>query len=79
MADEQHPNNKPLAARQDRVRLTLLVYRKEGISRDEFQRYWKDEHSKIFSGIAIVKKNLLSYVQVSEACVRQSRSMAAMG
>ena len=79
MADEQNSKNKPLAARQDRVRLTLLVYRKQGMSLDEFQKYWKDEHSKVFSSIAVVKRNLLTYVQVREACVRYYRSVTAKG
>ncbi|KAF6227375.1 hypothetical protein HO133_008819 [Letharia lupina] len=26
-------------------------------------RYWKNQHAELFSSIAIVKKNLLSYVQ----------------
>lgn len=79
MADEQEPKTKVEAARQDRVRLTLLVYRKQGMSLDEFQQYWKNQHSKVFSGIAIVKKNLLSYVQVREASVICFSSMPSQG
>lgn len=37
------------------------------MSRDEFQRYWREEHSDIFSNIAIVKKNLVKYEQVRES------------
>lgn len=79
MADEQKPKTKPVAARQDRVRLTLLVYRKQGMSLDEFQKYWKDEHSQVFSSIAIVKKNLLTYVQVREASIPCFRSVTSQG
>lgn len=77
MADEQKPKTKSFAARKDRVRLTLLVYRKPGMSLDEFHQYWKNQHAELFSSIAIVKKNLLSYVQMREACVGYSRSVAA--
>ena len=68
MADEQKPK-KSRAVRQHRVRLTLLVYRKPDLSLDEFQQYWKNQHSEIFSSIAVVKKNLLSYEQVREAYI----------
>lgn len=79
MADEQEPKTESAAARQDRVRLTLLVYRKQGTSLDDFQKYWKNQHSKVFSGIAIVKKNLLSYVQVREASFKCFQSMTLQG
>lgn len=67
MADEQKPKQFP-AVRKDRVRLTLLVYRKQGMSLSEFQQYWREQHSEVFTSIAIVKKNLLLYEQVREAC-----------
>ena len=51
-------------ARQDRVRLTLCIHRKPGTSVEEFQRYWREEHSQLFAGIAVVKSNLLTYEQV---------------
>ena len=68
MADEQKPKKYPVA-RKDRVRFTILVYRKLGMSREDFQRYWREEHSAIFSNIAIVKKNLVNYEQVRETCI----------
>ena len=34
------------------------------MSLEEFQAYWRDEHSKCFQSIPIVKKNLLNYEQV---------------
>ena len=51
--------------RTDRVRLAILVYRKPGMSLQDFQDYWRKEHAKVFSGIEVVKKNLLKYEQVS--------------
>ena len=65
MADESTPNKSPTASK-DRVRLTLLVYRKPGMSLNDFQQYWREQHSQIFTSIAIVKKNLLRYEQVRE-------------
>ena len=74
--------------RQDRVRLIIFIYRKEDTSVEDFQNYWRNEHSQIFSSIAIVKKNLLGYEQVREAfrsrrtranlehCLSQSNSTA---
>ncbi|KAF6226593.1 hypothetical protein HO173_012492 [Letharia columbiana] len=77
MADEQKPKTKSFAARKDRVRLTLLVYRKPGMSLDEFHQYWKNQHAELFSSIAIVKKNLLSYVQMREACAHVNEEASA--
>lgn len=68
MADVQKPNNEASVAKQDRVRLTLLVHRKPGLSLSEFQKYWREQHAGVFTGIAVVKKNLLSYQQVCKAC-----------
>ena len=78
MADEQKPKTYPVT-RKDRVRFTIIVYRKPGMSRDEFQRYWREEHSDIFSNIAIVKKNLLNYEQVRETWFKRSWSATAQG
>jgi hypothetical protein len=50
--------------RTDRVRLVILVHRKDGMSLEDFQAYWRDEHSQVFSSIPVVKKNLLNYEQV---------------
>lgn len=78
MADEQKPKKYPIA-RKDRVRFTILVYRKPGMSRDEFQRYWREEHSDIFSNIAIVKKNLVNYEQVRRTCIDWPWSATSQG
>ena len=52
--------------RSDRVRLAVLMAPKPGLSFEEFDRYWLDVHAKVFSSIAIVKRNLLKYEQVSQ-------------
>ncbi|RPD63933.1 hypothetical protein L226DRAFT_567889 [Lentinus tigrinus ALCF2SS1-7] len=49
--------------RSDRVRLVILVAPKPGLSPDECRSYWLNTHSKVFSSIAIVKRNLLKYEQ----------------
>ena len=64
MADEQSTKNASSTGQQDRARLSIFVYRKQGLSLDEFQKYWREQHSGLFSSIAIVKENLLSYQQV---------------
>ena len=69
MADVQKSNNEASVAKQGRVRLTLLVYRKTGMRLSEFQKYWREQHAGVFTGIAIAKKNLLSYQQVCGACI----------
>lgn len=50
--------------RQDRVRLSAIIYRKKGMSVEEFSKYWREEHAKLFANLPIVKKNLLKYEQV---------------
>ena len=50
--------------RTDRVRLVVLIHRKPGTSVEDFQVYWRNEYSKVFSSIPIVMKNLLNYEQV---------------
>ena len=69
MADVPKSNNEASVAKQDRVRLTLLVHRKPGLSLSEFQKYRREQHAGVFTGIATVKKNLLNYQQVCGACI----------
>ena len=66
MADQQIPNNESLAAKSDRVRFTILVYRKPGMSLSDFQKYWREQHAGVFTSIAVVKENLLSYQKVRQ-------------
>ena len=66
MASETNtPSTKP-SLRTDRVRLAVLMAPKPGLSFEEFDRYWLDVHGNVFSSIAIAKRNLLKYEQVSE-------------
>ncbi|KAF6226592.1 hypothetical protein HO173_012491 [Letharia columbiana] len=62
MADEQKPKKAP-GARPDRVRLVVLLYRKKGLSIEEFHASWRDDFAPIMSGVPIFKKNLLTYEQ----------------
>ncbi|CAD6574547.1 MAG: hypothetical protein ASARMPRED_006804 [Alectoria sarmentosa] len=64
MADEQN-SKKAQGARPDRVRLVVLLYRKKGLSVEEFQASWRDDFAPIMSGIPIFKKNLLTYEQIA--------------
>ena len=56
--------------RPDRVRLAVLMAPKPGLSFEEFDRYWLDVHAKVFSSIAIVKRNLLKYEQVGKVATQ---------
>ncbi|KAI0779858.1 hypothetical protein C8Q74DRAFT_1367678 [Fomes fomentarius] len=49
--------------RSDRVRLIILISPKPELSLEEFQDYWLNTHSKLFTSVAIVKKNLTKYEQ----------------
>ena len=51
--------------RTDRVRLCTYISPKEGMSVEEFQDYWLNHHGKLFSSLAVVKRNVLKYEQVS--------------
>ncbi|KAI0093342.1 hypothetical protein BDY19DRAFT_421693 [Irpex rosettiformis] len=46
-----------------RARLMALMYPKEGVSFEQFDAYWSQEHSKLFTSLDIVKKNLTTYEQ----------------
>ena len=48
----------------DRARLVALIIPKEGLSFEDFDRYWAHEHAKTFASLSIVKQNLLRYEQV---------------
>jgi len=45
------------------VRLYSTMNKKDGISQEEFHRYWREEHGKLFASLDIVKKNLVKYEQ----------------
>ncbi|KAI0702934.1 hypothetical protein C8T65DRAFT_655135 [Cerioporus squamosus] len=47
----------------DRVRLAILISPKPGMTPDECRSYWRSNHFKVFSSIAVVKRNLLKYEQ----------------
>jgi len=50
--------------RGDRVRIIGFIKRKPGISLEEFQRHWGDIHSKVYTNLGIVKRNIIRYEQV---------------
>jgi hypothetical protein len=57
------------AVAEKRARMVALMYPKAGLPFEEIDRYWGDEHARIFTSIAIVKKNLIKYEQVSLSLV----------
>ncbi|KAG7100205.1 hypothetical protein E1B28_001980 [Marasmius oreades] len=60
MAD---PPNKSLLNNQ-RVRVLIFVQKKDDVPFEEWSRYWRDVHSKIFMDLEITKKNILKYEQL---------------
>lgn len=50
---------------QDRVRVAILLYPKDGLTFEEFDNYWVNNHGALFASLAIVKTNLTKYEQVS--------------
>ncbi len=59
---------------KDRVRVVLLLHKRDDISKEEFQRYWNEEHADVLSDLSVVKKNLLKYEQVSDICIKAEYS-----
>ncbi|KAF8206286.1 hypothetical protein K438DRAFT_1816945 [Mycena galopus ATCC 62051] len=52
-----------MSYRTDRVRLVILVKRKPGLSKEEFQKYWSETHGPLFASLDIAKKKLFKYEQ----------------
>jgi hypothetical protein len=50
--------------RPNRVRLAALFYPAQGISREQFGRYWLRGYEKLFMSLDIVSKNITKYEQV---------------
>ncbi|KAI2472821.1 EthD domain-containing protein [Annulohypoxylon bovei var. microspora] len=45
------------------VKITFFMKKKDGISHEEFHKYWSEEHSKIFLSVPIIRRNLVKYSQ----------------
>ncbi|KAI6101505.1 hypothetical protein EDD16DRAFT_1874742 [Pisolithus croceorrhizus] len=52
-----------MSFRSDRVRIIGSVKRKEGVSKEEFENFWINEHPKLFNSLEVVKRNILKYEQ----------------
>ncbi|KAK4693959.1 hypothetical protein P7C71_g3529, partial [Lecanoromycetidae sp. Uapishka_2] len=65
MGDDDNKPTRLQGSRPDRVRLIVLVYRKQGMSFEDFQNAWRDDFAPVFAALPIVKKNLLTYEQVA--------------
>lgn len=53
-----------MSIRTDRVRLAILLKKKQDLTNEEFLNYWLNSHAKLFTSLEIVKKNLVKYEQV---------------
>ncbi|KZV93440.1 hypothetical protein EXIGLDRAFT_45469 [Exidia glandulosa HHB12029] len=45
------------------IKFTVFIKRKDGLSIEDFNKYWSDHHAEVFKSIPIVKKNLVKYTQ----------------
>ncbi|KIJ07261.1 hypothetical protein PAXINDRAFT_140119 [Paxillus involutus ATCC 200175] len=52
-----------MSLRTDRVRITVSFKRKEGVSKEDFESFWLNEHPKLFNSLEIAKSNILKYEQ----------------
>lgn len=50
--------------RTDRVRLVVLLRKREDITKEAFSRYWSGSHAELFQSLNVVKQNVLKYEQV---------------
>lgn len=51
--------------RADKVRVIMGIYRKQGMSFEDFSQYLVQEHSHIMAVCPIVKKNVLKFELVN--------------
>ncbi|KAI1095686.1 hypothetical protein F5B19DRAFT_489344 [Rostrohypoxylon terebratum] len=56
-ASTSTPNNKRL------VKITFFTKKKDGMSHEEFHKYWSEEHSKVFLSNPTARRNLVKYSQ----------------
>ncbi|KAF8548067.1 hypothetical protein OG21DRAFT_813597 [Imleria badia] len=47
----------------ERVRVTALFKRKEGVSKEDFEKYWLTEFPKAFTSLEVVKGKTIIYEQ----------------
>ncbi|THH15368.1 hypothetical protein EUX98_g9478 [Antrodiella citrinella] len=53
----------PVELTKNHVRGAVLLHPKDGVSFEEFDKYWIEKHGDLFSSLPIVKKNLIKYEQ----------------
>ena len=46
------------------ARVLAFLHPKEGVSFEEFDKYWREVHGDIFKSLPVVKRNLTKYEQV---------------
>ncbi|EJD46905.1 hypothetical protein AURDEDRAFT_163966 [Auricularia subglabra TFB-10046 SS5] len=60
------------------VKLTIFLTRKEGMSKEEFDKYWSKEHAQLFLSTAVARELLVKYVQVYHSDEQLSQALAPM-
>lgn len=70
-ASQQQPS-----LRQDLVRITVLIYAKEGLIFEKFTSYWLNTYGPLISSLDIVKRNLTKYEQASDVPIQFIKRLA---
>ncbi|KAK7051502.1 hypothetical protein VNI00_004476 [Paramarasmius palmivorus] len=65
------------ALRKDRVRMLIFVKRKDGLSFEEWSKYWLETHGPIFTSTEVAKQNIMRYEQLHVNQVAKQRLEAA--
>ena len=65
MSDPTTSEIKPATIRSDRVAALILIYKRKGMSNEEFEKYWLEEHSRVVQSVDYVQRHILKYEQVS--------------
>ncbi|KAL3682391.1 hypothetical protein R1sor_000413 [Riccia sorocarpa] len=62
------PQRNPL------VKMVILVKRKQGMSLEDFDKYWTEEHSSLVNGLPLFKEKIVKYNQVHLDVPRMQQS-----
>ncbi|KAK7437272.1 hypothetical protein VKT23_018717 [Stygiomarasmius scandens] len=64
MSDATTSEIKPATIRSDRVAALILIYKRKGMSNEEFEKYWLEEHSRVVQSVDYVQRHILKYEQL---------------
>ncbi|KAK7437273.1 hypothetical protein VKT23_018718 [Stygiomarasmius scandens] len=64
MSDTTTSEIKPVTIRSDRVAALILIYKREGMSNEEFEKYWLEEHSRVVQSVDYIQRHILKCEQL---------------